>query len=265
MPLRVVVAGVGGRMGREIAAAAARDPSLRIVGGTLRPGSPALNSSWTSLTNVAIAAASLETDPRAFANRADVAIDFTAPAATVSNAEACAELGMPLVIGTTGLNPDQFEMLEVSAKSIPIFYAPNMSTGIAVLTHLLPMLARTLVGFEVEIVETHHRHKADAPSSTALLLADAIRSEMGSAQARHYTFGRHDNAPRRPGEIGIHAVRSGGNPGEHLVILADEGEEIRVAHRAFGRAAYVRGALAAAKFVAGRAPGMYRMRDLLDA
>ncbi|MDQ3779378.1 MAG: 4-hydroxy-tetrahydrodipicolinate reductase [Chloroflexota bacterium] len=265
MPLRVVVAGVGGRMGREIVAAAARDPTLRIVGGTVRPGSPTLNSPWSTVTNVAIAAASLETDPRAFANRADVAIDFTAPAVTVSNAEACAELDMPLVVGTTGLNADQVELLEVSAKSIPLFYAPNMSTGIAALTHLLPLLARTLAGFELEIVETHHRHKADAPSGTALLLADAIGFEMGSDHPRHYTFGRHGNAPRQSGEIGIHAVRSGGNPGEHVVILTDEGEEIRVAHRAFGRAAYVRGALTAAKFVAGRAPGMYRMRDLLDA
>ena len=261
MTLRIAVAGVTGRMAREVIAAVADDRKLTVVGGTVRPGSAAAGQPLATVTGVPLPAARITADPRDLLAGADVLIDFTEPEATVEHARACAETGVALVCGTTGLSPDQMAELHTAAERVPIFYARNMSLGVSALLAALPELVRALAGYDVEIVETHHRHKADAPSGTALALAEAIAQATADAPGAGFDgrtiFGRQGVAPRRSGEIGIHAVRAGGNPGEHVVIIADDGEEIRLAHRAFSRRAYARGALRAAAFVAGRAPGLY--------
>lgn len=239
MTVRIGIAGITGRLGSEIVAAAAEDPSVQVVGGVSR-------------TN-----GSLEDLIRAV----DAVVDVTRPDATVEFAERCAAAAVPFVTGTTGLDTAQTERLARAAERIPVFAARNLSVGIAALTTILPVLVERLEGFDVEIVETHHRHKVDAPSGTALALLEAIRSaQVGGDLAQ--VHGRSGHAPRRPGEVGIHAVRAGGNPGEHSVILADAGEEIRISHRAFSRRPYALGALRAARWLVGRPPGLYGMADL---
>jgi 4-hydroxy-tetrahydrodipicolinate reductase len=193
---------------------------------------------------------------------ADVIIDVTLPDATVAFAERCAAAGVPFVTGTTGLDAEQSARLARAAEQIPVFAARNLSVGIAAIARILPDLVAALDGFDIEIIETHHRHKVDAPSGTALALLEAITVDQGSPNQR-VVHGRTGHAPRQPGEVGIHAVRAGGNPGEHAVILADAGEEIRISHRAFSRRPYALGALRAARWVVGRPPGLYGMADLL--
>jgi 4-hydroxy-tetrahydrodipicolinate reductase len=249
-------------MGREVVAVAASEPAIVLAGGTVRPGSPAAGQEWATVTGVAAPSARIVVDPHELPRDLDVLIDFTTPEATVAHARFCAETGLALVCGTTGLAADQRAILEATAERAPVYYARNMSLGVSALLAMLPGVVRALADYDVEIVETHHHHKIDAPSGTALALAEAIADGLDTNLAEHATFGRHGLAPRQAGEIGIHAVRSGGNPGEHLIIIADEGEEIRIAHRAFSRRAYARGAIRAARFVAGRTPGFYTTADL---
>lgn len=239
-PVRIGIAGITGRLGREIVAAAADDPAVEIAGGVSQTdGSlePLLQS-------------------------VDVLIDVTRPDATVVFAERCAATGIPFITGTTGLDADQSARLARAAERIPVFAARNLSVGIAALTRILPDLVAALDGFDIEIVETHHRHKVDAPSGTALALLEAIAAAQGEPGER-VVHGRSGHAPRQSGEVGIHAVRAGGNPGEHAVILADAGEEIRISHRAFSRRPYALGALRSARWLVGRPPGLYGMADLL--
>jgi 4-hydroxy-tetrahydrodipicolinate reductase len=195
----------------------------------------------------------------------DVLIDFTSPAATVAHARVCASAGRPIVSGVTGLADDQVVALREAARIIPLFYARNMSLGINAILAVLPVLVRALDGYDVEIVETHHRHKVDAPSGTALALAEAIAAALDADLGRQAVYGREGVAPRRPGDLGIHAVRAGGNAGEHTILLADEGEEVRIAHRALSRRTFALGALRAAAYLAAQPPGFYTMANLVAA
>jgi 4-hydroxy-tetrahydrodipicolinate reductase len=196
-------------------------------------------------------------DVAALVPRIDVLIDFSAPVATVDHATACAAAGVPLVCGTTGLDAAQVAALRAAAERVAIFHAANMSPAVNAALAVLPALVRALQGYDVEIVESHHRHKVDAPSGTALALARAVADASGSDLEGRLRHGREGARRRDPGEIGIHAIRSGGNPGEHEVILAGEGEELRLSHRAFSRASYAEGALRATRLIAGQPPGWY--------
>jgi 4-hydroxy-tetrahydrodipicolinate reductase len=256
MATRIAVAGAAGRMGREVLAAAPDYPGVALVGALVRPGSdPARLAS-------AAAGCRVVDDPAALAGAIDVLIDFTNADAAVGFADWCAAAGVGFVSGTTGLAPEHMARLDRAAARVPVFHARNLSPGIDALMRALPLLLASLPGYDVEIVETHHRHKRDAPSGTALAIAEAVSRACGGHLLDDAVFGREGVAPRRAGEIGIHAVRGGGNPGEHAVIIAGDGEEIRLAHRSFGRRAYAEGALRAAHFVAGRPPGRYGMDDL---
>ena len=246
-PLRIGIAGIGGRMGRELVAVAARDPTVTIAGGTVRRPPSGLPD------GIAI-----HTDPGPVLEAIDVLIDFSTPEATISAATAAVEHGVPLVIGTTGLNQAQLAVLQSASERVPLHYARNMSHGVAVLQRLLPEIARALAGYDIEVIETHHRHKQDAPSGTALALADAILAGLnGDGQVHPLVPGRDGHAPRQPGEIGIHAVRGGGNTGEHRVLFASDEEEITIGHRAFSRAVFAAGAIRAAKALVGKPPGWY--------
>lgn len=256
MVTRIAIAGVAGRMGREVAAAAAADPTFAVAGGTVRPDSALAGASWLEAAGVDIPGARLSADPRAVVPGCDAVIDFTTPAAALAHARACAESGVPFVTGATGFPDGEFAALRALSATIPVYWARNMSAGIAALLALLPALADALAGYDVEIVETHHRRKLDAPSGTAIALAEAIAGDAPRV------FGREGMAPRQPGEIGIHAVRGGGNPGEHAIIFAADGEEVRIQHRAFSRRAYAEGALRAARWLAGQPPGFYGPLDL---
>lgn len=264
MTIQIVVAGAAGRMGREVAAAAAELPDVNVRGGLLRPGSAAGNG-WRDIPGLPIKGAVLEGDPRPLLAGAGALIDFSTPAGAVGYAQACATVGLPFVSGTTGLSAADLDVLRLAARQIPVFYARNMSLGIAALLAALPAIAIALDGFDVEIVETHHRHKVDAPSGTALAIAEAVAGDELRSPGRPLCFGRQGTAPREAGEIGLHAVRAGGNPGEHQVIFVNDGEEVRLSHRSFSRRAYALGALRAAAFVANQPPGWYEPRDFLRA
>ncbi|HEY3109029.1 MAG TPA: 4-hydroxy-tetrahydrodipicolinate reductase [Chloroflexota bacterium] len=254
MPTRLVVAGAAGRMAREIVAAAAGDPAVEVVAGTVRPGS---GRSVEGLPTFESAVEALR--------GGDVLVDFTTPAATIANARAAAELGKAAVIGTTGLSDEQLAELRSLGGRAPILYGRNMSVGVNAVLQILPALVRVLEGYDVEITEAHHRHKRDAPSGTALAIAEVIAETVGRRLDELAIYGREGIKPRQPGEIGIHALRGGGNAGEHTVLFADEGEQIQLVHRAYSRRTFALGALRAARWVSGRPPGFYGMPDLLGA
>ena len=247
MTLRVGIAGLRGRMGREIARLVGNDVDLTLVGGLGRRsgGDP-----------------SVLTDAAELLPDIDVLIDFTSPEAAGANAEACATLGKPLVSGTTGLDAAQAAAVHGAATSVAVFQAANMSLGVNAMLSVLPTLVRALGGYDIEIVETHHRHKVDAPSGTALALARVAADASGHPLSERARHGREGAALRMPDEIGIHAVRAGGNPGEHAVILTGDGEEIRLTHRSFSRASYAEGALKAARLIVGQPPGWYEPATL---
>jgi 4-hydroxy-tetrahydrodipicolinate reductase len=257
--IRIAIAGIGGRMGREILAAAAADSSIWVVGGTVNATSiPAQAETFGSELTVGGALSELP-------ERVDVVIDFTKPGVTLQNAHWCAAQGVPFVSGTTGLSAEQLGELQSASERAPIFYARNMSLGLNALIELLPRLVMALDGYDIEITETHHRGKKDAPSGTALALAEAIAAGRQGGPDAHLVYGRTGLSPRTPSEIGMHSLRAGGNAGEHTVLFADEGEEVRLTHRALSRATFALGALRAAKFLAGQPPGWYSMTDLIRA
>jgi 4-hydroxy-tetrahydrodipicolinate reductase len=251
MAVRVGIAGITGRMGREIAALATRDPEIEVVGGLSR------QSGLGEVGGVPIVS-----DVRELLPGIDALIDFSSPDGVALIAGSCAAEQTPLVTGTTGLDSAQRVVLQTAAERVAVFQAANMSPGVNAILAVLPVLVNALSGYDLEIVETHHRYKADAPSGTALALGRAIADSSGSALADRARHGREGVRLRSAEEIGIHAVRAGGNPGEHTVILAGDGEEVRLSHRAFSRAAYAEGALRAARLIVSQPPGWYEPSTL---
>lgn len=241
-------------MGREIAAAAATWSGIEIRGGLVRPGSRALERD---------SAVPLYTDIEELANVVDVLIDVSAPTATPWIAGAARQANCPLVCGVTGLGEVGLTALDSAARQVPVLYARNLSPGIAALLDLLPRLLAALPEADIEIVETHHRGKKDAPSGTAEALADAIVTARAELDEQRIVYGREGVAPRQPGEIGIHSLRGGANSGEHTVLLATDGEEIRISHRALSRRTFADGALQAAQWIVLQPPGLYSMSDVL--
>lgn len=263
--VRVAIAGAGGRMGRELALAALGDAEIEIAGAIEAPGSPVIGEDIGRLCGCGNASVIVTADADRALSGVDVLIEFTIPQATVAHVALATQLDKGVVLGTTGLSTEDIEAVRQASHRIPIVMAPNMGVGVNVLVRLLPQIAQLLgKDYDVEIVEAHHRGKQDAPSGTALKIAEVIaraRDDLGKTA----TFGRHGIAPRRDGEIGIHAVRAGGIVGDHRIIFANGGEQIEVIHRAFSRQSFALGALRAAKFVATHPAGMYTMQDVLGA
>lgn len=191
---------------------------------------------------------------------ADVVIDFSNHAGAKELADYCVARKLPFVAATTGYTPEEFACLEAAAQVVPGFQSYNMSVGVALLARLVKQAAAIFGGCDVEIIEAHHNRKADAPSGTALLLADAVKEKRPDAE---YVFGRSGQHKRQPNEIGIHALRMGNVVGEHEVIFATDSQTISLKHQAHDRALFAEGALTAAGFVVKQAPGLYHMDDLL--
>ena len=191
---------------------------------------------------------------------ADVVIDFSNHASAKELVDYCVSRKLPLVAATTGYTPEEFAALEEGAKQIPIFQSYNMSVGVALLARLVKQAAAIFAGCDVEIVEAHHNRKADAPSGTALMLADAVKSQRPDAE---YVYGRSGQHKRQPNEIGIHSLRMGNVVGEHEVIFATDNQTITLKHQAHDRALFAEGALTAAAFLVGQSAGFYHMDDLL--
>jgi 4-hydroxy-tetrahydrodipicolinate reductase len=254
---RIAVVGAAGRMGREVVRAALEDDSFELAGGVVEPDAPELGADLGELCGWGRAGVVATEDPP---DDAEALIEFTKPEATVEHLS----YGRPVVIGTTGLSGEQLARVEEAAKSVPLILAPNMSIGVNLLREVIRELSGKLgAGYDVEIVEAHHRNKADAPSGTALLLARAAAEGRGRGLDEVAVYGREGRAPRKEGEIGIHALRGGAVVGEHRVIFYSGGEEVEVTHRALSRRTFAAGALRAAKFVSGAGPGLYSMSDVL--
>jgi 4-hydroxy-tetrahydrodipicolinate reductase len=254
---RVAIIGAAGRMGRELCRAAIETEGIELSGGTVEPGAPELGSDLGELCGSGKMGVSATEDPP---ESAEVLIEFTTPEATVAHLS----YGRPHVIGTTGLAEDQVSKVEKAAQTVPIVLAPNMSVGINLLRDIVRELSAKLgENYDIEVVESHHRNKKDAPSGTALFLAQAAAEGRNSDLDEVAVYGREGLSPRRNGEIGIHALRGGAVVGQHKLIFYADGEEVEVTHRALSRRTFADGALRAAKFAADAPPGLYSLADTL--
>ncbi len=242
MTLKVAVAGASGRMGRMLieAVEAAADCTLA---GTLDIGR----------------------DIAASLADAQVLIDFTRPEGTMAHLAACRARGVKMVIGTTGFSETQKAEIAAHAKHIALMVAPNMSVGVNVVLRLLDTAARALAeGYDIEIVEAHHRHKVDAPSGTALQMGEVVAAALGRDLKQCAVYGREGvTGERDPGTIGFAAVRGGDIVGDHTVMFCGTGERIEIAHKSSSRATYAQGALRAARFLADKPSGLFDMNDVL--
>ena len=256
--IRAVVAGAGGRMGSRVLAALREEKDFAVTGAFERAGSEHVGR---DADGIAIVAGIDD----ALGKGADVVIDFTAPSASLQHASVCAARGVALVIGTTGFAAEQKNDLRTAARRIPLVLAPNMSVGVNVLFRLVAEAARALgSAYEVEIVEMHHRMKRDAPSGTALRLAEIAAEALGPGPEQSFVNARHgDTGPRKKGSIGLQSLRGGDVVGEHTVHFLADGERLELTHEATSRDNFARGAVRAARWLAGRKPGFYDMQDVL--
>jgi 4-hydroxy-tetrahydrodipicolinate reductase len=262
MPLRVGLVGAGGRMGRLLAAAVLDSEDLHLTLSTEHEDHPMLGRDVGLVAGAGACGRPIEPLAPGLDDAVDVFLDFSLPEGTARLLRLVGD--RPLVIGTTGMGPDLMVALEAHARRAPVVVAPNFSTGVALLTELVQLAARVLQGYDAEIIEAHHRHKRDAPSGTALALAQALASARQVSLDEQACYGRSGAVGERPAaEIGIHAVRAGDIVGEHRVMLAGPGERIELNHVATSRQAFVSGALRALRWVHGRPPGLYGMRDVL--
>jgi 4-hydroxy-tetrahydrodipicolinate reductase len=230
-PIRLGLIAPDGRMGRAIAKAVEDDPDF-----------------------------ALDQD------HADVLVDFSSPAALDGSLDRAISAGVPILIGTTGLQPEHVAKIEEAAREVAVIQAPNTSLGINLLKQLVQEATSRLgPDWDIEILEMHHRHKVDAPSGTALMLAQSAAKGRGSTLQELSRFDRISEHPhaREPGTIGYASLRGGSVAGEHVVILATEGERLELGHRADSRMIFARGALAAARFLASKPPGLYSMQDVI--
>ncbi len=254
---RVAIIGAAGRMGRELCRAALENDAFELVGGAVEPAAEELGKDLGELCGWGTASVTATEEPP---EEAEALIEFTTPGATIEHLA----YRKPLVIGTTGLSEEQRKKVEEAAESVPIVLAPNMSVGVNLLREVVREVSAKLgPGYDIEVVEAHHRNKVDAPSGTALFLGRAAAEGRGKSLEDVAVYGREGKQPREEGEIGIHALRGGAVVGEHRLIFYSEGEEVEVIHRALSRRTFADGALRAAGFVARAEPGLYSMQDVL--
>ncbi|MGA2710634.1 MAG: 4-hydroxy-tetrahydrodipicolinate reductase [Steroidobacteraceae bacterium] len=259
---QLVIFGATGRMGQALIRALDQSTIFRLSGAVASPGSVSLGKIPPGM--VAGDVVVTQDAVRALA-AATVAVDFSLPQAVGLHANACAAAGVPLVVGTTGLDVATVALLEAAARRIAVLVAPNTSVGVNVMTKLAALATRALgTGYDVEILESHHRLKRDAPSGTALSLGDAVAHARGTTLSASAVYERHGEAgPRATGSIGFSVVRAGDIVGEHTVLFAADGERIEITHRATDRLNFARGALRAAEWLIGRPAGLYHMDDVL--
>jgi len=262
--LKIAVAGASGRMGRMLIEAIAAAPDATLSGALDVAGSPFIGSDAGAfsgqLTGVVIHS-DLE---RALAG-ADCLIDFTRPEGTLQHLAYCAANGIQVVIGTTGFDDAGKEAIRAAAEKVAVVFAPNMSVGVNVTLKLLEMAAKSFAeGYDIEIIEAHHRHKVDAPSGTALKMGEVIADALGRDLKDCAVYGREGvTGERDPSTIGFATVRGGDIVGDHTVLFAGTGERIEITHKSSSRVTYAHGALRGARFIADKANGLYDMQDVL--
>src|SRR5690606_12790041 len=257
--------GASGRMGRAILACIAELSDVKLVGAVTQTGDPAIGRDAGEAAGLKAFGVPLTDDRNQALHNAQVAIDFTLPAALDANVKACTEHGAALVVGTTGLEPKHFETMERAAREIPIVYGRNMSVGVNLFMDLVARAAGAL-GQEkcVGIAEAQRRCKVEAPAGTALALGERVAEARGHPLRDLAVYAREGRTgPRVPGTIGFSVIRGGQIVGDHTVMFIAGDEQVELTHRARDRSAFARGALQAARWAAGRAPGYYSMADVL--
>jgi 4-hydroxy-tetrahydrodipicolinate reductase len=260
--IRAAVAGACGRMGNAIIQTIGSSDGIELSGALEHQAHPMLGQ---EISLPGTPPVKITSGPESIAADTDVLIDFTTPEGSLSNLEVCAELGICAVIGTTGLGEEQKEALHMFALRTPTVFSPNMSVGVNLLFKLAATAAAALGDdYDVEIVEAHHRMKKDAPSGTALGLAEVVAKALGRDLAEKAVYARHGMiGERTTDEIGIQTIRAGDIVGEHTLLLAGPGERIELTHRAHSRDNFALGAVRAALWVAGKEPELYSMTDVL--
>lgn len=262
--LRIAIAGAGGRMGRALLEASGSLPNARICGVLEHTGSLLLGRDAGELSNNA-AGVVISADIDGALAHTNVLIDFTRPEGTLRHIAACRKHGVKLVIGTTGFSAEEKKQIEAASKDIAIVFAPNMSVGVNVMLKLVALATKALhEQYDIEIIETHHRMKVDAPSGTALQLGKIAAEVIGKSLEEIGVFERHGViGERKPGSIGFSAIRGGDIIGDHTIMFAGTGERIEISHKSSSRTNYAQGAMRAAVFLADKNSGLYDMSDVL--
>jgi 4-hydroxy-tetrahydrodipicolinate reductase len=263
-PLRIAIAGASGRMGRMLIEAVLQADDCQLVGALDQASSPALGHDAAAFLGRS-SGVPIRAELDLALQPAQVLIDFTRPEGTLAHLAACARLGVKAVIGTTGFSDAQKARIHALAEQIAIVMSPNMSVGVNVVLKLLDTAARALrEGYDIEIVEAHHRHKVDAPSGTALAMGEVVAHALGRDLKACAVYGREGvTGERDPSTIGFATVRGGDIVGDHTVLFAGTGERIEIAHKSSSRATYAQGSLRAARFLAQRERGLFGMNDVL--
>ncbi len=263
-PHRIAIAGASGRMGQMLIEAVRAADDCQLAGALDREGSPTLGRDAGASLGYA-SGVPVTADLRSGLAGAQVLIDFTRPEGTLAHLAVCRELGVQAVIGTTGFSEAQKAEIAEIAKDIAIVLAPNMSVGVNVTFKLLEMAAKALAtGYDIEVIEAHHRHKVDAPSGTALKMGEVLAEALGRDLKDCAVYAREGvTGERDPSTIGFATIRGGDIVGDHTVLFAGTGERIEISHKSSSRAGYAQGSLRAVRFLAGRKTGLFDMFDVL--
>ena len=263
MTLKIAIAGAGGRMGRTLIETVTQAAGCELHAALEHAGSPLLGTSAAALVPGA-GDVKLTADLKSALSGADVLIDFTRPEGTLAHLAVCRELGVNLVVGTTGFSDAEKQLLLAGGADIGMVFAPNMSVGVNLTFKLLEIAAKVLAtGYDIEIVEMHHRHKIDAPSGTALRMGEVVADAIGRDLKECAVYGREGvTGERDPSTIGFATMRGGDVVGDHTVVFAGIGERVEITHKASSRATFAQGAVRAARYLAGR-KGVFDMQDVL--
>ena len=262
--MKIAIVGASGRMGRMLIEAVLKDGQATLVSAIDQPGTVAIGKDAGELVGMPCGVV-VSSDVAAGIARADCLIDFTRPQGTLEHLALCRQHKVAMVIGTTGIDDSGKAAIADAAREIPIVFSPNMSVGFNVVIKLLDAASRILnEGYDIEIVEAHHRHKVDAPSGTALRMGEVIAAALGRDLKQCAVYGREGHTGERdPSTIGFATVRGGDIVGDHTVMYCGTGERVEISHKAGSRVPYAQGSLRAAHFLAGRSSGLFDMQDVL--
>ena len=263
--INVGVIGAGGRMGRMLIEAVQDNPQTTLTAAIERQGSSLVGADAGEVAAVGRLDVQIVDDLQSVINDIDILIDFSLPDATEQNMQICAANNVAMVIGTTGFNEQQERVLAAASEQVAIVYAGNYSTGVNLSLKLLDMAARAFgMDADVEVIEAHHKHKIDAPSGTAYMMAEAVAEARGQNLKDVAIYGREgQTGAREAGSIGIHAIRGGEIIGDHTVMFIADGEVVEITHRARARMTFAAGAVRAATWIAQQPTGQYNMQDVL--
>ncbi len=263
--IKVTIIGVGGKMGRSIFSALSSDEEISVSGGTEMQGHELIGKDLGEAMGIGNSGVTISDKIEDAASGSDIIVDFTAPESTLLNAKYVSENNKSIVIGTTGFSAEQKNTLNNLLQSVPTVISPNMSIGVNLLFELSKKMSKILGGeFDVEIVEAHHRNKVDSPSGTALGLAESVAEGLSVNLDDNAVYERHGNiGKRKENEIGIQTIRGGDVVGDHTVMFLGDGERIELTHKALSRNNFSKGVLRAVKWLPGKTPGIYSMKDVL--